>query len=170
MKKAYVKPVFLAEEYVAVASHVAGCGDASINKALIITPGQCVCDGGDGHSAGQGGKGNPAGISMMYNGKVNENKNTNSQYDYWEYAKENDGVSNLFSSNNFDCDFLWDYYSTGKDEIYVWESATAERNSFLGTIGAMLNGAVMTYARFFTNSNQGLNQHNPGYMGQSFQS
>ena len=165
MKKAYVKPVFLAEEFVAAASYATSCGAATINSALTIKPGDNVCgEKIDGHTAGKG----KAEINNDYIGVWPDT--AGGKYSYWDYAKQNDGKSNLFSSSNYECDFLWDYYSTGKDEIYVWGSAVAERNSLLGTIAVTVGDAIVNFANFFTNSNQTEAQHKPGYMGQSFQS
>lgn len=167
MKKAYVKPVFLAEEFVAASSYAISCGPASINKALTINPGNNVCgEKIDGHTAGKG----KAEINNNYIGVWPNTVADGENYSYWQYANQNDGKSNLFSSNNYECDFLWDYYSTGKNEIYVWENATAERNSSLGTLAVKVGEAIVDFANFFTHSSQSEGQHKPGYMGQSFQS
>lgn len=169
MKKAYVKPVFVAEEFVAAASYATSCGPASINRAITINKGDIICNGRDnGHTAGKDSNGKDAVINTDYIGTWPDGKQ--SPYTYWDYANQNDGKSDLFSSNNYECDFLWDYYSTGKDEMYVWGSATAERDSSLGTIAVKIGETIVNFANFFTHSSQGLNEHKPGYMGQSFQS
>ena len=123
MKKAYVKPVFLAEEFEGTAS-VAACGYGS-SKTFEVWDGVKVCNS-NGHEIGQGsGKssfeqryisyatdnhyGNGKDAFQPINGTTGSYSLTNMDPNIGSY---------VFTSGNFDCDFAWD--SKG-GYIGVWE-------------------------------------------------
>ena len=117
MKKAYVKPVFFAEEFVA-SEHVAGICKLSVTSQLPIYEGVQI----DKHSVS---------YSETPNDNVNVsgwmNSHYNSEMTYWEYAgvgskqeaQEGKSDAYLFTATNGVCDFLWNHQT---DEMGVWGS------------------------------------------------
>lgn len=111
MKKAYVKPVFMAEEFVASTYHVSACSDRiDPNNKLGIY-----------HGLNLGGNQN-----VDYE-KGGLDDNYNATLTYWQYAgvhsadEATEGNTNayLFTTRNHECDFLWDHWT---DTLYVWNT------------------------------------------------
>lgn len=102
MKKAYVKPVFMAEEFVVTAT-VAGC-NVKAGNPLPVYDGQIICQHlNNGHAIGKG------------SGDVNN---------LWDYAygretskSENTSDSYIFTSGNQTCDFLW---NSAGGSVGIW--------------------------------------------------
>lgn len=132
MKKAYVKPVFLAEEFEGTAS-VAAC-DRGSSKTFEVWDGVKVCNS-NGHEIGQGsGKSSFEQSYISYatdnhyrNGKdaFQPINGTTGSYSLTN-MDENIG-SYVFTSWNFDCDFAWD--SKGGN-VGVWVN-TKDNNSLI---------------------------------------
>lgn len=171
MKKAYVKPVFFAEEYEMTAS-VANCEfNADIEKAQIWE-GMQMCDGKtDGHVIG--GQQNDAGF-------VNE-KNL------WQYATgestADDGrisetsyyndSAYLFAGKNSECDFIWnqkdgpvgiwttqEFNNVNQINSSNWITDVDQRKNsgFISWIGS--------FAEVFFGNKAGFGQHTPAYQGE----
>ena len=162
MKKAYVKPVFLAEEFVADAS-VAACTRSSIYEALELKRGDTtLCDQNCGHAIG---KGSEYHIDDLYthddievsDGVIPDvNKNT-----YWQYAQAEDGKVTLFNQNNCECDFLWSYENTGTvNEVKVWGSTAKDERPNNGIFGT-----GWSLVKFFLGNST---SHGLGYDGTPF--
>ena len=163
MKKAYVKPVFFAEEYLVEAS-IAACTKASIYEALELKRGDTtLCNQNCGHVIGKGSNYHiddyytHDDVAVPEDGTVPA-VNTNT---YWQYAQAEDSKITLFNTNNYECEFLWSYEDTGlKNEISVWGSTSkSERpnNGIFGTGFSLVN--------FFLGNST---SHNLGYDGASF--
>lgn len=174
MKKAYVKPVFLAEAF-EMTTNVAGCDfSANQNKAQIWEGIHMCADKTDGHQIG-GQQGN--------SGYVNPGKKD--WTGLWGYATNgqftNDGTSDvnnpdaafLFAGRNAECDFIWNSKSgpigiwtntevNSIDQVNdsVWISNPLERtaSSFISWIGS--------FAEVFFGNNAGFGQHTPVYDNQ----
>jgi len=115
MKKAYVKPVFVADEYELTAA-VMGCDVKSYQEKEIWNT-YDLCSGDSGHQVG--GSGNSG------NAPVNA---------WWEYATETPGATGhapsenhqyndnayIFSTGNTVCDFVWNSVDT---KVGVWVDA-----------------------------------------------
>ena len=161
MKKAYVKPVFLAEEFVAAASYASGaCGPASVNEPLLFKQKDVLCDQCNGDKAG----GTGAGINDKYkytddNGKLV----THDKLNYWDYAGTND--AKMFNGGLFECDFIWEPTSATDNTttVWVWDAVNvADR-----VLGRITN-TFMSFTNFFAGNNGTQEKHNPGYKQQSF--
>lgn len=139
MKRAYVKPVFLAEEYVAVSNYVAACGTLSWLPQLINFP-----SGKNTHDGTHLCENTTCAHSVGHNGNAtiwgDYDKNT-SYKDYAEWDTSNrpnagedvDSATNayLFNSGHGACDFVWDH--TGSD-VGVWKK-DEQSNWFVDLIG-----------------------------------
>lgn len=158
MKKAYVKPVFMAEEFVATAS-VASCGiNPSQIGTLDVYYGQHLCYNQTcGHYVGND-QGN-----LEYDAK-----------DYWWYATgkpDNTGSNNvaptaagsgayLFTDGTVACDFIWNGF--GQD-VGIWTdneknpiSIEADRQ-----IGSSLVQFISSFSEFFSIPAGNNDQHRP---------
>lgn len=148
MKRAYVKPVFLAEEYVAASNYVAACGTMSWVPQLLQFPsgkeeGTHLCEN----------------TTCAHNVGFNKNQaiimkgeyDTNISYkEYAEWDTSNrpnaaeDGYSAtnayLFNSGHGACDFVWDH--TGSD-VGVWKKDEQSNwiVSLIGNFGSFFYGA-----------------------------
>lgn len=164
MKRAYVKPVFLAEEYVAASNYVAACGTLSWLPQLIKFPtdhktgdGTHLCENTTcAHSVGS--NRNQAII-------IKDKYDTNTSYeDYagWDTSKRpNAGEDEysatnayLFNSGHGACDFVWD--NTGSD-VGVWKKDEKNNNWFVDMIG--------NFGSFFYGSPANGNGHRPAING-----
>lgn len=122
MKKAYVKPVFLAEEFVAAAS-VATCPykpNSAVNQALDLTEYMSnntkICtntSNGDGHTIMGSGVLRDESIKAYAKGSVTGDSATISN-------SNGDGFFSLFDTANIVCDFVWLKPSSGEDKVQVW--------------------------------------------------
>ena len=174
MKKAYVKPVFLAEEF-EMTTNVAGCDYHSQNKAQIYEPMQMCMGNNSGHSD----QGHQIGGQQGVSGYVNENN-------LWSYAtngasstdgRESNGdnfadSAYLFAGRNAECDFIWNQ-KDGPVGIWttqevssiqdvtsdIWIADTSKRtdSSIISWIGS--------FARVFFGNNSGFDKHTPAYNG-----
>lgn len=118
MKKAYVKPVFLAEEFVAASSYAVGtCGPGTISQPWVINKGDLICNkngkADNGHKVGQN---KQCGLDDAYTYDTNI---TN-----WGYAEKGDNQVTLFASKL--CDFLWNPAGGNTDEVSVWNQDRTE--------------------------------------------
>lgn len=157
MKKAYVKPVFLAEKFVAEQNYAAkGCGTWAWDKAQI-QPGMELCYKekkgeyeSDGHKVGNG------------NAVINTYSDDYNMY-YWDYAgrtMNNDGSYNysdcyLFNREVQECDFVW---NNTNEEVYGWNSSVVSER----TVANVLLGA---FSNFFFGNSATISQHQPQYGG-----
>ena len=174
MKKAYVKPVFLAEEFEGTAC-VAACdyhagGDNSqvlIYNTLRLCPPSNNCD----HAVG---------------GNSNNGKYDGDIQNYWKYATNNDtlmeGPTNenyvndttdgayLFTDGETVCDFVW---NGGKSQVGIWTQyennlGSAISNAGLRELGQSFITWVSDFAKFFGVNGIGSKEHKPGVNGQQF--
>ena len=161
MKKAYVKPVFLAEEFECTAA-VAGCVYSS-KKPAQVWEGLTFCDDNGHVIGGQNGS----------NGEVNQ---------WWDYATETDNSTDgpkngelgsyndfayLFTSGSYECDFIW---NSSKSDIYVWtktegdlKSAISKHTERKGAFATL----VSTFVDFFYGIGSGAcKMHEPEYLNE----
>ena len=119
MKKAYVKPVFLAEEFVAAAS-VAACKynpGSAVNETLSleflwpegVKKPPVLCAKGDAGHDVYGGE--------LFDGNGQNHYKTELLGDY---AYKEDNTATLFDTSNRACDFVWMQPSGNGNEIKVW--------------------------------------------------
>ena len=152
MKRAYVKPMFVAEEY-EMTECVASCGKGSINQPAIITKGVRLCSGnGQDHTFKK-----DSDLQAVYG---------------WSEAQKDKTSAYLFTNSNIECDFLWyggdsdvQAWSTNKDDInsIVWkqedrEKLTADKNYSFGK----------KFMEFFFGIGADNENHKPGYNGYEF--
>lgn len=171
MKKAYVKPVFLAEEFVLSDNVVAACG-ISVNTSmpLYFDENTHMCfntKSGGSDSGHQASKGD---LDLSYDGTMS----------YWEYAREdkstsvyqdgngqdvtfNNANAYLFSSSYTTCDFVWPNDQKNDKYVYVWNSCDVSLRTTLKSVGQL-------FADFFFNNNAGEGNHTPGYEGRALMS
>lgn len=156
MKKAYVKPVFLAEEFVAASSYAAnGCPTTKITPKAIAQ-GTKICN--DGHTVSQTNK-------AMINGYYDETQNIT----YWDYASWNEEKrtgagdsthaatdSYLFSTESSVCDFVW---NNTANEVGVWREQTNQETGKLEWAVSWITGAL--FAPFFIGTGSDLKNHSP---------
>ena len=166
MKKAYVKPVFLAEEFVAAASHVAGCGDGSVNSVKEIIPGTTyLCEFHD-NSCNSTLVLENSEANKLY-GSHDENFKGSTDLTYWDYAKADSAGSfndkiYLFTQNDYECDFVWTGYRN--DTVKVWGTLEKEKRSTTN----VFYDTFKSLTGFFRGS-EAVNGHHPlGYNGSSF--
>ena len=100
MKKAYVKPMFFAEEFAATAT-VAVCPVRSANP-LPIHAKDFICSS-PGHA-------------VDHNGKA-------PVHGYWDYATSDGTDSYIFNSGEGACDFVW---NSGNGPLGFWTSVDTE--------------------------------------------
>ena len=148
MKKAYVKPVFLAEEF-GMTACVASCVGASVNSPIEIEDDGRLCVGpGNDHRI-----------------------DADSVYG-WENAA-GDGTSvYLFTNSNIECDYLW--YGEGSS-VQAWSTDKDDINSIVWNQEARKNLTQSTnysfgkiLMNFFCGNNTGNQNHRPGYNGYAF--
>ena len=162
MKKAYVKPVFLAEEFVGTTA-VAGCGEGSVNKPVELEKGQYLCYKVKPNGSYQGDNGHQIG------------KNNAPVLQYWDYAganKEDDEKTDvyLFTDSSIVCDFLWNgqgstvkgWSTNGQESGLVWDETqrTDSARNFFDFRKKLLE--------FFCGPNADNDNHNPGYNDKIF--
>lgn len=164
MRKAYVKPVFLAEAFEGTQS-VASCGNGSINTPIELEKGQFICyTNNNGSITGDSGH-----VIGGQNGKKG------SALEYWDAAGANKEGSEktdvyLFTDANVVCDFLWNgqgstvkgWSTNGQKSGLVWdenERGDSAKNFF--DFGEKL-------LQFFTGAGADNSNHNPGYNGEIF--
>lgn len=164
MKKAYVKPVFLAEEFFMTMS-IAAC-QYSMNNPAKIYHGVRMCSGNN-HKVTWS-------PNATNKGTINTKTYTAADgtvMDYWQYsqgaADEASSDAYLFTVNNGQCDFLWD---NSNEQIGVWKTP----DTFDGIRGAdtmkdsegnwLVNWLIGTFSGFFYGSGD---PHEPAYQGES---
>ena len=156
MKKAYVKPVFLAEEFVAAASYAANGCDTTRISPKYIEQGMQICRDDPGHTVG-GNK--TAEIQGYY-----DNNTT-----YWQYASWSEDVRGgagdsqhaaenayLFSSEFSVCDFVW---NNTANEVGVWREQTNEETGKLEWAVSWIKDAL--FATFFLGTGSTIKNHTP---------
>ena len=159
MKKAYVKPVFLAEEFVAEMSYANnGCGVSVYTPAQITyakhtdaydgTTADLCSGSNDGHYiAYEPEKQHKWGMALDYD--YNTKNGTN--LDYWGYATsgetEIEKQATLFVTVL--CDFVWNPNTGNKGNVSVWDTVLGR------TEGKQYGSKVVgTFMKFFTGSEQ----------------
>ena len=170
MKKAYVKPVFLAEEFVAASSYVASsCGQSVRSKLLLeyeknfCAKPNCQADSLTFHSEdhyGQDHQKPP--VYHEYNGTKVDGVES-----FWDYANYGDNEAYLFTGGLSDCDFLWG--GNNNDKVYVWDNVLKGAAEGAKQIVATWNNAIYCLTGFLTGNEDG-NGHPVGYEGKAFQS
>lgn len=175
MKKAYVKPVFLAEEFVAETSYAnSACGISSgAAYKLYINDNNpqhlCIHDGCKGHS-------------LQSKSYVNNHTNTfitditNDQktetMTYWNYATKSDGEATLFSFGAVDCDFMWK--TNGQDQVSAWkyvdnDTRASMVKSTTNIFELIFTNIGQSFSQFFlANSSSGQGVHEPGEVDSPF--
>lgn len=136
MKKAYVKPVFLAEEFSGTAN-VASCAYGATQSELQVWKGSSLCKVGDGgHTVGK--------------------KNYDAA-NWWEYATETAGANKnpptsaslngynngayLFTDGQYVCDFVW---SDSDAQVGIWTSKANDTTSAISSEADRKNGILNT--------------------------
>ena len=151
MKKAYVKPVFLAEEFV-MTDCVASC-PTSTKVPGPIEDKTNVCVGDNGH-------------------KVNLDKGLVGKY--WSYADDDSTMVYLFTNATYECDFLWNstgsnvegWSTNGTEGGLVWDQAKREKLKLTSSTNYSF-GQKLIY--FFTGDAKADNkEHVPGFMTGKF--
>lgn len=168
MKKAYVKPVFFAEEFAGTSS-VAACEYNAKQNALQIWEGRNLClNGKCAHEIG---------------------KKTNEVSNWWDYATNTEGAdankpssdslsgyndgAYLFTDGQTVCDFVW---NTGGSQVGIWTSAKDDSSTAIwddekrtGTLGVNLFVTLITaYSNFFGIEPDKSDQHLPGVNNEVF--
>ena len=169
MKKAYVKPVFLAEEFVAETSYANSACGISSGKAFTLyiddnNP-QHLCT----HSPCKGH--DMTSSSVVYTGEnsfiVDSEKNTDTMT-YWNYATKSDNEATLFSFGAVDCDFMWK--TNGQDQVSAWKYVDNDTRASLikstNNIFDLIITGLGSFSQFFHgnhgNGSSGNGQHEPG--------
>lgn len=158
MKKAYVKPVFVAEEFVAEQNYAAkGCGTYDWDPVNIY-PQLHLCykvNGDsykeDGHVIEQTGS---AGIRGDYSSGVS----------YWQYAGmtvNSDGTKDysdcyLFNKDHTTCDFVW---NDTTEQVYAWNAVDVNQRT------SWVDKALGAFSNFFYGNGADIKNHQPQYMG-----
>ena len=168
MKKAYVKPVFLAEEFVAAMDHVAACTTNYWTPQIIQwptngQPGTDLCEGNDGHSVGF--NENQA-LILSNHDKEKFYYDYSQKITYKEYAEWNADQrpganaddytatnAYLFNSGHSACDFVWD--NTNSD-VGVWKK---------GTDGNWIVSLIDNFGTFFLGASANGSGHRPAING-----
>lgn len=172
MKKAYVKPVFLAEEFVAAAS-VATClykPNSEVNSPLdlryLMQKGEdnklpSICTNNDGHN--------------ILSGELKGNNNVL----LGDYATKEDSKVTLFDTSGTACDFVWLKPSSGVDQIQVWGDGNTTNGTNPGLvadhnqrkISNLFNwNGIQNFMQFFAGCNATDQNHGLDYNTFSFNS
>lgn len=163
MKKAYVKPVFVAEEFVAETSYAATGCPTNYWAPVSISNGTQLCADDSGHVIGaENGK----------KGIINQKDGYSTGVSYWDYAswgkdKRPDAGDDtyaaegtyLFNSGSKVCDFVWDNTA---NEVGVWRQEK-DADGLLQWVVKMIEGAK--FAPFFFGNSATISQHSPAYNG-----
>lgn len=164
MKKAYVKPVFMAEEFEGLAHVTSTCG-YSINDPAEVYDGVGICF-----------KKNGCNHTVDGSGEIDTGMYSN-ELTYWEYAS-GAGASNeqgndayLFTVGNGQCDFLW---NSSNDDMGVWKTPDTYTDGAVrpglkkgDVVSDFVNWLGIGFSQFFfNNSSSNSAQHQPGYMSQ----
>lgn len=171
MKKAYVKPVFVAEEFVLSDSVAAACPiNVNTSMPLFFDENTVMCfnpNSGKGDNGHQASKGD---LGLSYEGDMT----------YWDYARAdkstseyqdgngqnvsfNNGNAYLFSSSYTTCDFVWPNSETNDKDVYVWNSWEVSLRTTLHSVGQI-------FSDFFFNAKSNEDNHTPGYQGSALMS
>lgn len=171
MKKAYVKPVFLAEEFEGTVS-VAACDYSSPTNHLAIYNGQSLCVIGDSghHVGGSGNGGKTEGFVQDYwsyatNGDRSDSP-TKQDYNDGYYTDLNKGAF-LFTGGQTVCDFVW---NGGDSQVGIW---TKDKDIISSAIGdadkRSLRDSFITmissFSDFFSVKGVGSQGHKAGCKG-----
>ena len=142
MKKAYVKPVFIADTY-ELTSSVAGCGPVSVYSGWRINANMQICTEKHGNQQ------SAHSIKQSSLDKTYIGNDDGANLSYWEYATytgkddqgnyqfNNDDAYIFF--NNVICDFLWnpEDQEGGRGDVYVWDSI--EKNGGIKLVGSLFS-------------------------------
>lgn len=166
MKRAYMKPVFLAEAFEGTAS-VASCDyhSGAPGKEVLIYNGLRLCSGGNSCSHTVGGN----------------KKDSGDVQEYWNYATENGltagptsddyikgGVNGayLFTGGQKVCDFVW---NGGNSQVGIWIDNETDKNPISKAENRNPLNAVFdwisSFSDFFDIKGNGSNGHKPGVEG-----
>ncbi len=159
MKKAYVKPVFLAEEFEATGS-VAACVYHVTNNPAQIWEGMYMCARQDGGHAIGGQNGQKGEIQNWWDYATNTKGATDANPKSGTY---NDGAY-LFTSGSTTCDFVW---NSKTDNIKIWTSEQDNLNTAIWDStkreGGFLTKVWDTFAGFFLGNSADYESHTPVY-------
>ena len=148
MKRAYVKPAFIAEafemtESVAICDRHIGQGG---NHPFEIDFNTKICSGDQGH-------------------KISKGEITSEDSPLWQYAVKEDNTAYLFDGLNTTCDFVWLGPSNGEDRVQVWGQSpdklaanASDRKSLFDWLGNQ-----MSFMKFFGGCEAGENNHGLNY-------
>lgn len=165
MKKAYVKPQYFAEEFVAESSYIAGCG-ASVYSSYEISLGMDVClgtSGDEGHFIGGSDNLEKVNIKNTALGETWHYNANGTSYTNWEYAQvgttAEEQKATIFMTR--ECDFWWDPDTGNDGYVYVWDSTdvAARQNKYSGAKTAW------GFFKFFTGANPNEGQHSVAFKG-----
>lgn len=138
MKKAYVKPVFMAEEFEAESSYAVGSCEVSTRSPFVIWEGMQITEK-EQHEININVGGSTVGQDWYYN-STNGTNHTN-----WSYAFEDDNQATLFV--NKVCDFCWDPHNGATGSVSVWNGLTHEDRTEQYTIK---DDQSWQFVKFFT--------------------
>ena len=176
MKKAYVKPVFLAEEFVAETSYAATPCGISVGTQLKLIDGKSMCIVENHKNCNHVISVANAPVSGKYqDGFVRDNdalngysQNADNSFSYWDYATKDGTDAFLFNSSIADCDFLWS--GNNRDNVQVWNSVDkGAADTSKGFVIGFLNTFQSLTGLFCKNEGNGKG-HVVGYDGKSFHS
>ena len=162
MKRAYVKPVFLAEAFEGTAS-VAVCDYHANNNPAQIWEGMLMCQKGDqGHAIG-GQNGQKGDVQKWWDYATNTKNATDANPKTGSY---NDGAF-LFTSGSTTCDFVW---NSKEDNIKVWTKNENDLSSAIWDPSQRINGFLTKvadlFANFFLGNSAEYIGHTPSYQNQ----
>lgn len=154
MKKAYVKPVFMAEEYELTAS-VAGC-EYSPSKPFEIWKGTYICASGQGHSVGQGNPTDDPVLGYWDYATAGRYQNYDTKFEGHGYQMGNEGTNNgayVFTGAETQCDFVWNSYN---GDIGVWKDSNnnlIKNETDRSNEGSWIDRLGYTFMQFFRTAN-----------------
>lgn len=176
MKKAYVKPVFLAEEFVAETSYAATPCGISVRTQLELIDKKSMCIAKnhkncnhviDVTNAPVGGE-YEDGYVRDDNALIGYSQNTDNSFSYWDYATKDGTAAFLFNSSIANCDFLWS--GNNRDTVQVWNSVDkGAADTSKGFVIGFLDTFKSLTGLFCSNEGNGQG-HVVGYDGKSFHS
>ena len=159
MKKAYVKPVFLAEAY-EMTSSVAGCPTSSSIPRELIYGQTSLCD----HCTGGAVQIDKKDNWDAFKDYATEDKSITTVYDQNGNAQSiNNGNVYLFTSNTVECDYIWNS-NDNNEKLQIWKSNNISERLAAGFETLLLNGLSFSLSKFFCGDEwAGSKGHHFGY-------
>lgn len=169
MKKAYVKPVFLAEEFVAETSYANTTCGTGTQVALEIKDGDCFCSKDKNCASTFYENGDQGTVHTLYkdvdDDAILPNNVNPDNFTIWNYATYNNDKAYLFGSSLQECDFVWS--GNKEDQVYVWGSTD---KSIRTNPANLLTKALGIVSQFFAGNGSSHGKHPVGYNQTVFQS